>query len=145
MTSVKDSGNSRESVQYGDALPTVVSQIADCNFQLFSFCIQCCQHRLLCAYTGTNCALIRRAIFAGGLGRNRSKPTFSLSDYCFGSSLCDTCEMFLVCWRTDSFGLMSDDSPNLRYLLRPWTVAFTVSQPSQFLNYLVYVNLYSVE
>jgi hypothetical protein len=65
MTSIKDS-NCRESVQYGDALPTVVSQIADCKFQLFSFCIQCCQRRLLCAFMGTNCTHIHRVVFAGG-------------------------------------------------------------------------------
>jgi len=65
MTSVKDSSNCRESVQYGDALPTAFSQIADCKFQPFSFCIQCRQRRLLCAYMGTNCTRIHRAIFAG--------------------------------------------------------------------------------
>jgi len=119
MTSVKDSSKCHESVQYGDALPTVVTQIADCKFQPFSFCIQCCHWRLLCAYMGTSCRRIHSHI-CGGLGRNRSKPIFILSDYCCGSSLCDICEMFCVCWRADSFGLMSDGSPNPKCLIRPW-------------------------
>jgi hypothetical protein len=65
MTSFKDSSKCGENVQYGNTLPTVVSQIADCKFQLFSVCIQRCQ----CVHWNKLRAYAQSHI-CGGLSRN---------------------------------------------------------------------------